>query len=143
MRLISHVKAGQPRDLRDQQSCSQAPSLMWREREREREPEVALVTHITANHSMAESAEGIDGEESKRNVNAFQVAVIGGGLSGTGLTRYNFIFVKFSCVMISLYILLVFLGLFAARVLREYSIDVVVLEARDRVGGRTFTITVR
>lgn len=92
---------------------------------------------------MAESAEGIDGEESKRNVNAFQVAVIGAGLSGTGLTRYNFIFVKFSCVMISLYILLVFLGLFAARVLREYSIDVVVLEARDRVGGRTFTITVR
>ena len=42
---------------------------------------------------MAESAEGIDGEESKRNVNAFQVAVIGAGLSGTGLTRYNFIFV--------------------------------------------------
>lgn len=54
-----------------------------------REPEVA----ISANHSMAESVEGIDGEESKRNVNAFQVAVIGGGLSGTGLTRYNFIFV--------------------------------------------------
>ena len=88
-------------------------------------------------------AEGIDGEESKRNVNSFQVAVIGAGLSGTVFTRYIFIFVIFSCVMISLHGLLVFSGLFAARVLREYSIDVAVLEARDRVGGRTFTVTVR
>ena len=89
-------------------------------------------------------AEGTGDQESKRNVNSFfQVAVIGAGLSGTGFTRYIFIFVIFSCVMISLHGLLVFSGLFAARVLREYSIDVAVLEARDRVGGRTFTVTVR
>ena len=90
-------------------------------------------------------AAGTDGGESKRNVNSFQVAVIGAGLSGTGLARFIFIFVILPCVMISFHALLVFLlsGLFAARVLREYSIDVVVLEARDRVGGRTFTVTVR
>lgn len=35
------------------------------------------------------------------------------------------------------------LGLFAARLLREYDIEVVLLEARDRTGGRTFTQTVR
>ena len=88
-------------------------------------------------------AEGADVEESRRNIKSFQVAIIGAGLSGTGLTRYIFIFLIFSCVMISLHALLVFSGLFAARVLREYSIDVAVLEARDRVGGRTFTLTVR
>ena len=38
---------------------------------------------------------------------------------------------------------LFFSGLFAARVLLDYGIDVAVLEARDRVGGRTFTVTVR
>jgi len=32
-------------------------------------------------------------------------------------------------------------GLSAARLLRKHGIDVVVLEARDRVGGRTHTIT--
>ncbi|XP_074632141.1 amine oxidase [flavin-containing] B-like [Acropora palmata] len=32
-------------------------------------------------------------------------------------------------------------GLFAARLLREYDIEVVLLEARDRTGGRTFTQT--
>ncbi|XP_020603468.1 amine oxidase [flavin-containing] B-like [Orbicella faveolata] len=58
-------------------------------------------------------AAGNDGERSEGNVKSFQVAVIGAGLS----------------------------GLFAARVLREYGIDVAVLEARDRVGGRTFTVT--
>jgi len=46
-------------------------------------------------------------------------------------------------MMISVDTILVFAGLFAARVLREYSIDIAVLEARDRVGGRTFTVTVR
>lgn len=46
-------------------------------------------------------------------------------------------------MMISVDTILVFAGLLAARVLREYSIDVAVLEARDRVGGRTLTITVR
>ena len=35
-----------------------------------------------------------------------------------------------------------FSGLFAARVLQEYGVEVVVLEARDRAGGRTFTQTV-
>ena len=35
-----------------------------------------------------------------------------------------------------------FSGLFAARVLQEYGVEVVVLEARDRTGGRTFTQTV-
>ena len=47
---------------------------------------------LSSNHSMAE---GTDCEESKRNVNSFQVAVIGAGLSGTGFTRYIFIAVIF------------------------------------------------
>ena len=88
-------------------------------------------------------ADGNDGEGSKGNVNSFQVTVIGAGLSGTRLIRYIFIFDMYSCTMISVHALLVFSGLFAARVLREYNIDVAVLEARDRVGGRTFTVTVR
>ena len=88
-------------------------------------------------------AEGNGAEESKENVNSFQVAVIGAGLSGTRLTPYLFLLVIFSCMMISVDTILVFAGLFAAKVLREYSIDVAVLEARDRVGGRTLTVTVR
>ena len=88
-------------------------------------------------------AEGTGGEESKGNINSFQVAVIGAGLSGTRLTRYLFVFFIFLCMMSFVHAFLVFSGLFAARVLREYSIDVAVLEARDRVGGRTFTVTVR
>ena len=95
-------------------------------------------------------AEDNDGERSKGNANSFQVAVIGAGLSGTRLTRYIFIFrcifIHNDPIMISVqtvHALLVFSGLFAARVLLEYGIDVAVLEARDRVGGRTFTVTVR
>ena len=34
-------------------------------------------------------------------------------------------------------------GLSAAKLLHEQGLDVVVLEARDRVGGRTFTVQVR
>ena len=37
----------------------------------------------------------------------------------------------------------ILIGLFAARVLqKEYGVDVVILEARDRTGGRTLTQTV-
>lgn len=35
------------------------------------------------------------------------------------------------------------IGLSAAKVLQEKGIDVIVLEARDRVGGRTYTEHVR
>ena len=42
-----------------------------------------------------------------------------------------------------IYIVRFLLGLFAARVLqKEYGVDVVILEARDRTGGRTLTQTV-
>lgn len=34
------------------------------------------------------------------------------------------------------------LGLSAAKLLNEYGINVLVLEARDRVGGRTYTVRV-
>ena len=36
-----------------------------------------------------------------------------------------------------------FAGLSAACVLKEEGLDVIVLEARDRVGGRTYTVKVR
>jgi len=42
-----------------------------------------------------------------------------------------------------IYIVRFLVGLFAARVLqKEYGVDVVILEARDRTGGRTLTQTV-
>ena len=54
------------------------------------------------------------------------------------------LFVKYFKIWVVVVTLLVFLGLFATRVLhKEYGVKVVVLEARDRVGGRTFTETVR
>lgn len=36
----------------------------------------------------------------------------------------------------------IFIGLFAAKLLDEEGLDVVVLEANDRVGGRVFTLRV-
>ena len=54
-------------------------------------------------------AEGTDGEESKGNINSFQVAVIGAGLSGTRLTRYLFAFAMLSFMMMCFHAFLVFL----------------------------------
>lgn len=69
------------------------------------------------------------------------VVIIGAGISG------ELVFCLFVCLLdITGFYILIFnniLGLFAARLLREYDIEVVLLEARDRTGGRTFTQTVR
>ena len=55
-----------------------------------------------------------------------------------------YLFRRYFKIWVVVVTLLVFLGLFAARVLhKQYGVKVVVLEARDRVGGRTFTETVR
>lgn len=61
------------------------------------------------------------------------VIVIGAGISGKRLATLRSFCSKFST----------FTGLSAAKVLRDKDVDVVVLEARDRVGGRTWTVKVR
>lgn len=43
----------------------------------------------------------------------------------------------------SFYLHILFLGLSAAKLLKSHGLNPVVLEARDRVGGRTFTVQVK
>ena len=72
---------------------------------------------------------------------ASPVAILGAGISGKMVFFFRFFI--FGSINHAILIFISFLGLFAARVLQHYGIEVVVLEARDRTGGRTFTQTVR
>jgi len=45
-----------------------------------------------------------------------------------------------NCLLTNIDLRYDFLGLSAAKLLHESGVDVIVLEARDRVGGRTWTI---